>query len=164
MANTKKAAKKAVTKKAPAKKAAEPDVKALRAKAVELGIKYVGVKTETLAKLVAQAKPVKKAKAKKDVAVAAPAKPAKKAESKKTRVFVPVSDKDANAVATLKTKKERCISLRRAGYSLHAIARALEMHPTNVARYLRDAKMTKGLTIPAERIKRIKKTIDSKKG
>jgi len=85
---------------------------------------------------------------------------------------VPVGQADALAVEGLPTKKAKVQFLRalkdstgnKEKYSLNAIAELVGLHPTNVARYCRDAGITHGgVTVPQERKDRIREAIAAKK-
>ncbi len=148
------------------------DTKELRALAATAGIKFIGKKTEDLRSELLKvavddkAKPVKKAKkegeakpaGKKEKKAAAKKEPAPKKER------VAVSAKDTADIEKLDTKKARVITLRERGYSIHSIAEAVDLHPTNVSRYIREAGLsTSTATVPQERKDRIKATIAAKK-
>lgn len=148
------------------------DTKELRALAATAGIKFIGKKTEDLrSELLKVAvddkvKPVKKAKkeaeskpaGKKEKKAAAKKEPAPKKER------VAVNAKDSADIEKLDTKKAKVITLRERGYSIHSIAEAVDLHPTNVSRYIREAGLsTSTQTVPQERIDRIKATIAAKK-
>lgn len=140
------------------------DTKELRALAATAGIKFIGKKTDDLrAELMAvavddkKAAPVKKAAKPGEKAKAAKKEPAPKKER------VPVSAKDLAVIEKLDTKKARVITLREKGYSIHAIAEATDLHPTNVSRYIREAGLsTSTVTVPEERKERIRATIAAK--
>jgi hypothetical protein len=147
------------------------DTKELRALAATAGIKFIGKKTEDLRSELLKvavddkAKPVKKAKKEGE------AKPAGKKEKKAAKKDpapkkerVAVSAKDTADIEKLDTKKARVITLRERGYSIHSIAEAVDLHPTNVSRYIREAGLsTSTATVPQERKDRIKATIAAKK-
>ena len=138
------------------------DTKELRSLAATAGVKFIGKKSEDLRKellgiAVDDSKPAKK------VAKSAK-KPAEKSAGKSESIRREVSEKDLKAIEKYDTKKAKVISLRELGYSINAIGEAVGLHPTNVSRYVRDAGLsTSTATVPAERIKRIKATIASKK-
>lgn len=149
---------------------ASADTKELRALAATAGIKFIGKKIDDLRGELMniavddKAKPAKKAKKEPE---AKPAKKAKKETVKKEAVKkerVAVSAKDASDIAKLDTKKAKVITLRERNYSIHSIAEAVDLHPTNVSRYIREAGLsTSTATVPKERIDRIKATIAGKK-
>lgn len=140
------------------------DTKELRSLAATAGIKFIGKKTDDLrTELMAvavddkKAAPVKKAAKPGEKAKAAKKEPAPKKER------VPVSAKDLAVIEKLDTKKARVITLREKGYSIHAIAEATDLHPTNVSRYIREAGLsTSTVTVPEERKERIRATIATK--
>lgn len=156
------------------------DAKALRSLAAKAGIKFIGVSNENLKKqLVAvaeddtkevaakgKAAPAKKAK---KTGEPAKATAAKKAAPAKKAAAAPAPKKELSAadkgdIAKLDTKKAKVITLRERGYSIHTIAEATDLHPTNVSRYIREAGLsTSKVTVPQERKDRIKATIASKK-
>lgn len=139
------------------------DTKELRALAATAGIKFIGKKTDDLrAELMAvavedkKAAPLKKAP-KPGKGTAAKKEPAPKKER------VGVSAKDLAVIEKLDTKKARVITLREKGYSIHAIAEATDLHPTNVSRYIREAGLSTSTTVvPEERKERIRATIAAK--
>lgn len=148
------------------------DTKELRALAATAGIKFIGKKTEDLRSELLKvavddnAKPVKKAK--KEAEAKPAGKKEKKAAAKKEpapkKERVAVNAKDRADIEKLDTKKAKVITLRERGYSIHSIAEAVDLHPTNVSRYIREAGLsTSTQTVPQERIDRIKATIAAKK-
>jgi len=107
-------------------------------------------------------------KAKKEAEAKPAGKKEKKAAAKKEpapkKERVAVNAKDSADIEKLDTKKAKVITLRERGYSIHSIAEAVDLHPTNVSRYIREAGLsTSTQTVPQERIDRIKATIAAKK-
>lgn len=145
---------------------ASADTKELRSLAATAGIKFIGKKTEDLRKelsavAVDDSKPSKKVKkaAKPDEKAAGKAKKAAKKEVKKD-----ISAADRAEANKFDTKKGKVITYRERGYSIHAIAEEVGLHPTNVSRYIREAGMSTSTTkVPQERIDRIRASIAAKK-
>lgn len=145
--------------------------KELRSLAAQAGVKFIGKKTEDLRKeLLAIAVDDDKKKTAKKKTVTAKKEPkeaategTKQASNHKTRV--PVSKEDLDEMSEkYDTKKAKTIALREKGYSIHAIGEAVDLHPTNVSRYIREAGLsTSTVKVPKERIERIKATKAEKK-
>lgn len=147
---------------------AAADGKALRAFASDRNVKYIGKKQEDLrAELMAMAEDdkVKKEKgAAKSAAKPAEKAPAAKKEPAPKKERVSVSAADLAEIETMTTKKAKVITLRERKYSIHAIAEAVDLHPTNVSRYIRDAGLsTSTIVVPQERRDRIKASIALRK-
>ena len=147
------------------------DTKSLRSLAAANGIKFIGKKTEDLRNellAIAVEEPAKKERKSAKKAAEAAADGAisfsAPAEPKKRAVHAPISEEDIALIATLPSKKARVITLRERGYSIHQIAEATVLHPTNVSRYVRDAGLsTSTAVVPQERRDRIKASIAAKK-
>lgn len=147
------------------------DLKELRNLAAKAKVKFLGLKKADLIDALNKVatddiKPVKvkKVKGLKKEAEAKPAKVKKEKAPAVKKERVLVSDKDMKAIDKYDTKKAKVITLRELGYSIHAIGEAVDLHPTNVSRYIREAGLsTSKVTVPEERKNRIKATIASKK-
>lgn len=139
-------------KKEQREKIAAADTKQLRAIAATMKIKFIGKKTEDLrAELLAAA----------GAGVEQKAVPQ---ASRRREKSPDVSAEDAIKADGLAGKKQKVAFLRAAGYSTRAMAEFLGMHPTNVARCVRDLGMsTSTATVPEERKARIRAAIAARK-